>query len=99
LVSPRIAEFAARLRGVNLTETSVAESIEAAGNRPMLILHGDSDVRLDYQESVNFKAYADEVGADVELITFNNADHTEGMLTEPDRYRDELVGFFEGALG
>ena len=47
---------------------------------------------------MNFKAYADEVGTDVELITFNNADHTEGMLTEPERYKDELVGFFEGAL-
>ena len=67
-------------------------------NQTILILHGDSDVRLDYQESVNFKAYADEVGTDVELITFNNADHTEGMLTEPDRYRDELVGFFEETL-
>ena len=64
----------------------------------MLILHGDSDVRLAYEESVNFKAYADEVGTDVELITFNNADHTEGMLTEPERYRNELVGFFERAL-
>jgi dipeptidyl aminopeptidase/acylaminoacyl peptidase len=93
-----IAEVSARLRGVNLTETSVQESIEAAGDRPMLILHGDSDVRLDYQESVNFKNYADSVGTDVELITFNDADHTEGMLTETERYRDELVGFFEGAL-
>jgi dipeptidyl aminopeptidase/acylaminoacyl peptidase len=93
-----IAEFAARLRGVNLTETSVPEAIEAAGDRPMLILHGDSDVRLAYEESVNFKAYADSVGTDVELITFSNADHTEGMLSEPERYRDELVGFFENSL-
>ena len=93
-----LADFAARLRGVNLNETTVPESIEAAGDRPMLILHGDSDVRLDYQESVNFKNYADSVGTDVELITFEGADHTEGMLTETQRYRDELVGFFEGAL-
>jgi hypothetical protein len=55
-------------------------------------------VRLDYQESVNFKNYADSVGTDVELITFNDADHTEGMLTETERYRDELVGFFEESL-
>jgi dipeptidyl aminopeptidase/acylaminoacyl peptidase len=76
---------------------SVEDSIEAAGERPMLILHGDIDVRLDYQESVNFKNYVDSVGTDVELITFNNADHTEGMLKETERYRDELVGFFEVA--
>ena len=30
----------------------------------MLILHGVSDVSLDYQESVNFKNYADSVGTD-----------------------------------
>jgi dipeptidyl aminopeptidase/acylaminoacyl peptidase len=64
----------------------------------MLILHEDSDVRPDYQESLNFNAYADNFGTDVELITFNNDDHTEGMLTEPERCRDELVWFFEGAL-
>jgi dipeptidyl aminopeptidase/acylaminoacyl peptidase len=94
-----LADFAARLRGVNLNETTVPESIEAAGERPMLILHGDSDVRLAYEESVNFKNYADSVGTDVELITFKGADHTEGMLTETERYRNELVWFFEGALG
>jgi hypothetical protein len=27
------------------------------------------------------------------------ADHTEGMLTETQRYRDALVGFFSRALG
>ena len=63
----------------------------------MLILHGDSDVRLDYQESVNFKNYADSVGTDIDLKTFNDADQTERMLTETERYRDELVGVFEGA--
>ena len=64
----------------------------------MLILHEDTDVRLDYQQSVNFKNYADSVGTDVEPISFNNADHTEGMLTETERYRDELVGFFQRRL-
>ena len=63
-----------------------------------MILHGDSDVRLAYEESVNFKEYADSVGTDVELITFEGADHTEGMLTETERYRDELVGFFANSL-
>lgn len=94
-----LAEIAANIRGVSLTETSVSEAIEAAGSRPMLILHGDQDVRLAYQESVNFKEFADSVGADATLITFVGADHTEGMLTETDRYRDELVGFFEESLG
>ena len=35
----------------------------------------------------------------VQLETFTGADHTEGMLTETQRYRDALVGFFSRALG
>jgi len=64
----------------------------------MLIMHWGIDVRLDSQESTNFKAYANEVGTHVELITFNNNHHTEGMLTETERYRNELVGFFDTKL-
>jgi dipeptidyl aminopeptidase/acylaminoacyl peptidase len=84
--------------GVNLTETSVPDAIVAAGDRPMLILHGDADQRLDYQSSVDFAEYAKSVGADITLETFHGADHTEGMLTETDRYAQVLSAFFDNAL-
>jgi dipeptidyl aminopeptidase/acylaminoacyl peptidase len=64
----------------------------------MLILHGDKDQRLDYQSSVDFYDYAKSVGANITLETFENADHTEGMLTETDRYANVLSGFFDQAL-
>lgn len=95
----QLALISARLfHGVDLTETSAMEGIEAAGNRPMLILHGDSDQRLDYQSSVDFYEYAKSVGADIRLETFEGADHTEGMLTETDRYAQLLADFFDEAL-
>jgi alpha/beta superfamily hydrolase len=84
--------------GVNLTETSAMEGIEAAGERPMLILHGDIDQRLDYQSSVDFYNYARSVGANITLETFKGADHTEGMLTETDRYAALLAEFFANSL-
>ena len=84
--------------GVNLTETSAMQGIEAAGKRPMLILHGDSDQRLDYQSSVDFYNYAQSVGANIQLETFVGADHTEGMLTETERYARVLSSFFDQAL-
>jgi hypothetical protein len=84
--------------GVNLTETSAMEGIEAAGERPMLILHGDIDQRLDYQSSVDFYNYARSVGANITLETFKGADHTEGMLTETDRYASLLAEFFDDSL-
>jgi dipeptidyl aminopeptidase/acylaminoacyl peptidase len=64
----------------------------------MLILHGDADQRLDYQSSVDFVEYAKSVGVDVTLETFEGADHTEGMLTETDRYAKALQDFFNENL-
>jgi dipeptidyl aminopeptidase/acylaminoacyl peptidase len=74
------------------------QGIEAAGDRPMLILHGDIDQRLDYQSSVDFYNYAKEQGSDITLETFVGADHTEGMLSETKRYSEVLSNFFERAL-
>jgi dipeptidyl aminopeptidase/acylaminoacyl peptidase len=74
------------------------EGIEAAGQRPMLILHGDRDQRLDYQSSVDFYNYAKSVGSDIVLETFQGSDHTEGMLSETDRYATVLASFFDKAL-
>ena len=95
----QLALISAQLfHGVNLTETSVMQGIEAAGQRPMLILHGDIDQRLDYQSSVDFYNYAKSVGANIALEKFEGADHTEGMLTETDRYAALLAGFFDKHL-
>ena len=95
----QFAELSANLfHGVNLTETSPKTGIEKAGNRPMLILHGDEDQRLDYQSSVDFYNYAKSIGATIDLETFNGANHTEGMLTETDRYAKTLVAFFNNSL-
>jgi alpha/beta superfamily hydrolase len=95
----QLALISAQLfHGVNLTETSVMEGIEAAGQRPMLILHGDRDQRLDYQSSVDFYNYAKSVGSDIVLETFQGSDHTEGMLSETDRYATVLASFFDKAL-
>jgi len=95
----QLALFSAQwFHGVNLTETSVASAVDAAGDRPMLVLHGDADTRLAYQSSVDFVEYAKSVGVDATLETFEGADHTEGMLTETDRYAKALTSFFDANL-
>lgn len=95
----QLALAAAQLfHGVNLTETSAMQGIEAAGQRPMLILHGNKDQRLDYQSSVDFYEYGKSVGANIRLETFEDADHTEGMLTETERYAQLLADFFNQSL-
>lgn len=95
----QLADLAARLQGVNLNETPIPSGIDAAGNRPILLLHGTEDQRLAYEGAVKFLEYGKKVGAKVSLETFEGADHTEGMLTETQRYADALVNFFTQALG
>jgi dipeptidyl aminopeptidase/acylaminoacyl peptidase len=95
----QLADSAARLRGINLNETPIPAGIEAVGQRPILLLHGTEDQRLDYSGALEFLEFGKTVGADIQLETFSGADHTEGMLIETERYRDVLVGFFRDALG
>ncbi len=95
----QLAEFSAKnFHGVDLTAVSVKDSIVAAGSRPMLILHGDADQRLKYQSSVDFYEFARSAGVNIALETFEDADHTEGMLTETNRYAEVLTTFFDQAL-
>ena len=94
----QLADTAARLRGVNLNETPIPQGIEAAGDRPILLLHGTEDQRLSYEGALKFVDYAESVGVEVSLETFDGADHTEGMLTETNRYQRALTSFFRAAL-
>jgi dipeptidyl aminopeptidase/acylaminoacyl peptidase len=94
-----LADTAAKLQGVNLNETPIPTGIDAAGTRPILLLHGTKDQRLAYEGALKFFDYGKSVGANVRLETFEGADHTEGMLTETQRYSDALTSFFRQALG
>lgn len=94
-----LADTAAMLRGVDLDATPISAGIDAAGDRPVLLLHGTEDGRLAFEGALQFRDYAESVGVDVTLEAFEGADHTEGMLTETDRYASALTTFFRDALG
>lgn len=94
----QLADTAAKLRGVDLNETPIPQGIEAAGDRPILLLHGTADQRLAYEGALEFLNFGQSIGADITLETFEDADHTEGMLSETERYRAALTSFFDRAL-
>jgi dipeptidyl aminopeptidase/acylaminoacyl peptidase len=94
----QLANTAARLRGVDLNATPITAGIEAAADRPILLLHGDADQRIAYANALAFVDHASGAGVPVRLETFEGADHTEGMLTETDRYARALTAFFDAAL-
>ena len=94
----RLADVAARLRGENLQETPIADAVSALDGRPMIVLHGNIDQRLAYEGAVKLVTHAQADGENVTLETFDGADHTEGMLTEPERYQALLGDFFRSAF-
>jgi pimeloyl-ACP methyl ester carboxylesterase len=95
----RLADVASRIRGDNLQEVPIAQAVEALDGRPMMILHGTIDQRLAFEEAVKLASYGTSVGELVVLEPFIGSDHTEGMLTEPERYQQLLGGFFRESLG
>jgi len=95
----QLADLAAKLRGVDLNETPIPSGIDAAGDRPILLLHGTEDQRLAFEGAQKFLAYAQKAGVNARLETFEGADHTEGMLSETLRYQSILVEFFRHHLG
>lgn len=94
----RLADVASRIRGDNLQRVSIATAIGSLDGRPMLVLHGDLDQRLAHDGAVKLASWGTQVGEEVRLETFVGADHTEGMLREPERYQALLGSFFRGAL-
>ena len=94
-----LADAAAKLQGVNLNAVSVRDGIDSLDGRAVLLLHGTADQRLLYSGAEQFVDYAKAQGANVTLETFEGADHTEGMLTETQRYADALTDFFTEQLG
>ena len=94
----RLADVASRLRGDNLQEVPIAKAVEALDGRPMMILHGTIDQRLAFDEAVKLAGYGAAIGQSVVLEPFEGADHTEGMLSEPERYQRLLGEFFREGL-
>ena len=95
----RLADVASRLRGENLQAVPIAQAVEALDGRPMMILHGTEDQRLAFEEAVKLASFGAKAGESVALEPFIGSDHTEGMLTETERYQQLLGAFFREVLG
>ena len=82
-----IPSFAVRLRLDNLSN---AKEITA----PLLVMHGADDtiVPLEMGRKVA------EAGKAAALIVFDDAGHNDMMLNDPDRYRQEWMGFLQAAI-
>ncbi len=86
--------------GDNLLAYDPGDAIAASNGRPMHILHGTADSRIDYQHSLQLRTRAEALGADnVTVWIVDGVDHVQTARDFPAEYEARVVAFFRRALG
>ncbi|MCS6910152.1 MAG: prolyl oligopeptidase family serine peptidase [Anaerolineales bacterium] len=84
--------------GDDLIAHSPADAVRRAAGRPLFIVHGDADTRIDLHHTRDLMALAEETGADLTVWLPAGVGHVEGAIMLPDEYEQRLVEFFRNAL-
>ena len=83
-----------RLRfGVWPKALSPLESAKQLGSRPLLLVHGENDMRMPIQGAKDLLAVA---SGPKELWVVRGAGHLEGLGVSPSEYLGRVAGFFRG---
>ena len=97
LSSPAIT-MGERLVGVNLDDKVPLEVASRAGDRPMYLVHGDSDVRISNEHSKKFYNNAVSADANVTLWLVEDSGHVDALWEYSPEYESRLVSFFTNSL-
>ena len=84
--------------GDNLLAYNPYEAIEKANGRPLFIIHGTGDVRIDVQHSYQLKERAQAIGAEATFWFPEGIGHVAAARTHTDIYELALLEFFSTAL-
>ena len=87
-----------RLVGVSLEDRVPLEVASRAGERPMYLVHGDSDVRISNEHSKKFYNKAVEAEANVTLWLVEDSAHVDALWEYSQEYESRLVTFFSNSL-
>ncbi len=94
------AIIAARLAaGDNLVAFSPQDAITNANGRPIFIVHGTDDERINVHHTRDLATLAEQEGADVTIWLPEGVTHVMAEFALPEEYERRLVAFFEEALG
>ena len=97
LASPAIT-MGERLVGVNIDDKVPLEVASRAGDRPMYLVHGDSDVRISNEHSKKFYDKAVEAEANVTLWLVEDSAHVDALWEYSSDYESRIVTFFTDSL-
>jgi dipeptidyl aminopeptidase/acylaminoacyl peptidase len=84
--------------GDDLIAHSPADAVRRAAGRPLFIVHGDADKRIDQHHTRDLMALAQQTGANLNTWLPAGVGHVEGAVMLPDEYERRLAEFFRSAL-
>lgn len=84
--------------GETLLDPSPTSAFENAGQRPILIIHGTTDDRVDVHHSEDMLVLAEELDVNATAWIVEDAGHVESQLLHPEEYEQRIVSFFDSAL-
>lgn len=85
--------------GDNLIGVDPADAIRNANGRPVFILHGTADTRINVQHTYQLQTLARNLGVNsVETWTPDGVGHVQAAWLMTDEYESRLVAFFNAAL-
>ena len=94
------AIFMARVvAGDNLVAFSPKDAITNDAGRPIFIVHGTGDERINVHHTRDLQALAEKTGANVTVWMPEGVGHVMAEFALPQEYEQRLVAFFHAALG
>ena len=91
--------FMARVvAGDNLLEFSPSLAITNDAGRPIFIVHGTGDKRINVRHTRQLAQLAEDTGANVTTWIPEGVGHVDAEFALPDEYEKRLVEFFQNAL-
>lgn len=86
--------------GDDLLAHNPYEAITKSNGRPVFILHGTADERINYRHTLQLQERAKEIGADnVTVWIIDGIGHVDAASTNTAEYQEKLITFFSNALG
>jgi len=93
------AILSARLiAGEDLLAHSPQEAVRNDAGRPIYLVHGTADERINVHHTKDLAALAEESGANVTVWLQEGLNHVTGMFALPAEYERRLIDFFEAVL-
>jgi uncharacterized protein len=99
LFNPGILAMVQLLYGPDVDKIRPADSVRQISPRPLLVMHGLDDTFIPPFNGERLRDAYNSTGAQVRYETFPGAGHVKLYESDPARYMQVLLAFFDDALG